>query len=92
MTNCPNCGAPISGAECAYCGTKFYNFVNLDPREKVYLSISHAGKVYTLPCYIGSINVEINSVGSFVGRDITGRLMRTAARDVQAVQIKFIGM
>ena len=22
-TNCPNCGAPITGPECEYCGTKF---------------------------------------------------------------------
>ena len=23
MTNCPNCGAPIKGPECEYCGTIF---------------------------------------------------------------------
>lgn len=23
MTNCPNCGAPIHGAQCDYCGTIF---------------------------------------------------------------------
>ena len=23
MTNCPNCGAPITGPECEYCGTWF---------------------------------------------------------------------
>lgn len=23
MTNCPNCGAPIRGVECEYCGTSF---------------------------------------------------------------------
>lgn len=23
MTNCPNCGAPIKGRECKYCGTIF---------------------------------------------------------------------
>lgn len=22
-TNCPNCGAPIKGGRCEYCGTKF---------------------------------------------------------------------
>lgn len=22
-TNCPNCGAPVRGAECEYCGTYF---------------------------------------------------------------------
>lgn len=23
MSNCPNCGAPIRGLECKYCGTSF---------------------------------------------------------------------
>lgn len=23
MTNCPNCGAPVQGAVCEYCGTHF---------------------------------------------------------------------
>lgn len=23
MTNCPNCGAPITGEKCEYCGTVF---------------------------------------------------------------------
>ena len=23
VTNCPNCGAPISGMKCEYCGTNF---------------------------------------------------------------------
>ena len=25
MTNCPNCGAPITGPSCEYCGTRFVN-------------------------------------------------------------------
>ena len=24
MTNCPNCGAPITGRACDYCGTAFH--------------------------------------------------------------------
>lgn len=23
ITNCPNCGAPVNGKTCEYCGTKF---------------------------------------------------------------------
>ena len=23
ITNCPNCGAPVNGLVCEYCGTKF---------------------------------------------------------------------
>ena len=30
MTNCPNCGAPITSYECEYCGTVFE-----DPLENI---------------------------------------------------------
>ena len=33
-SNCPNCGAPITGSECPYCGTRFggliFNGVRVD--------------------------------------------------------------
>lgn len=30
MTNCPNCGAPITGDVCEYCGTVFKKAVNYE--------------------------------------------------------------
>ena len=30
MTNCPNCGAPITRPTCEYCGTKFVDFNKRD--------------------------------------------------------------
>ena len=35
--NCPNCGAPIEGARCAYCGTVFYDFSNIEIGKTSYL-------------------------------------------------------
>lgn len=29
-TNCPNCGAPIQGSQCPYCGTVFLDFSAID--------------------------------------------------------------
>lgn len=37
--NCPNCGAPITEERCPYCGTLFYDFVNIDPKNPIYLRI-----------------------------------------------------
>ena len=28
--NCPNCGAPITDIQCAYCGTMFYDFATME--------------------------------------------------------------
>jgi len=37
VLNCPNCGAPITGATCEYCGTIFYDFANLEIGKPVYI-------------------------------------------------------
>ena len=29
VLNCPNCGAPITGTKCEYCGAIFYDFANI---------------------------------------------------------------
>lgn len=29
MTNCPNCGAPVKGYQCEYCGTVFAERVDM---------------------------------------------------------------
>ena len=34
MTNCPNCGAVITGPKCEYCGTRFTESYKSDEVEK----------------------------------------------------------
>lgn len=31
ITNCPNCGAPVSGAKCEYCGTPCLDLIDIAP-------------------------------------------------------------
>lgn len=38
-TNCPNCGAPIEGIKCKYCGTYFFNLTDLDYDKPKYIRI-----------------------------------------------------
>lgn len=38
--NCPNCGAPITGMECPYCGSVFYDFVTLDSEKPTYIRMA----------------------------------------------------
>lgn len=33
MTNCPNCGAVITGPQCEYCGTRFPNYIS--PKKNI---------------------------------------------------------
>ena len=44
---CPNCGAPISGWQCDYCGAAFYDFSSLDVSfdKPIFMRFKHEGKV-----------------------------------------------
>lgn len=44
MLNCPNCGAPISGDRCDYCGTQFIDCTTIQPDKRFYLKFSPDGK------------------------------------------------
>ena len=37
--NCPNCGAPIRGVECKYCGTMFYDFASIRDDRPTYIGV-----------------------------------------------------
>lgn len=37
VTNCPNCGAPIDGDKCPYCGTRLVNVADLEAGEPIWL-------------------------------------------------------
>lgn len=47
LMNCPNCGAPITGARCEYCGTVFLDFGALSMDEPTYIRL-RTGKDYVL--------------------------------------------
>ncbi len=38
-TNCPNCGYPIQGYKCEYCGTMFFDFTNMEMGKASYFRI-----------------------------------------------------
>lgn len=44
--NCPNCGAPISGVKCNYCGTQFFDLADMELDKAGYLSIKINGTVH----------------------------------------------
>lgn len=43
--NCPNCGAPITGEYCPYCGSVFYDWAALDTNEPKYVKFKLGDKV-----------------------------------------------
>ena len=74
MTNCINCGAPLHGNVCSYCGTQYRDgkvSAHFDSNDLMG-EIEIGGQKFQ--CYIGSI--EIEDVSPDCGRDISGKLHR----------------
>ena len=62
--NCPNCGAPITGMECPYCGSVFYDFATLDSEKPTYIRMKWNDQIITTRALMRSatINVEWDSL------------------------------
>lgn len=44
-TNCPNCGMPIVGEKCEYCGTVFIDFACIDTDKPFYIKVRHGNRI-----------------------------------------------
>ena len=60
MTNCPNCGAPLHGTKCDYCGTTFLDLIDIEPGEVCSVRLRYMGHEMTaqMRANIVSIGVE----------------------------------
>lgn len=38
MTNCPNCGAPLTGHKCEYCGAIIFDFASIEVGKPVWIN------------------------------------------------------
>jgi len=44
MTNCPNCGAPITGHKCEYCGAIIFDFAAIEIGKPVWINFKMGGR------------------------------------------------
>ena len=59
--NCPNCGAPIEGAKCPYCGTLLLDFADIEMDKPSYVRIKMYGKVVMLKVVPRVLGLEYNN-------------------------------
>lgn len=57
-TNCPNCGAPIEGDKCPYCGTEVIDLCCLDTDKPFCIKIRNNGQIMKFKVMTRSINIE----------------------------------
>ena len=58
--NCPNCGALITGCECEYCGTVFYDFAVLSDEKPTYIRLNLGGKQIVAKAKISEAKIISN--------------------------------
>lgn len=61
MTNCPNCGAPINGDSCKYCGTVIWDFATIELQKPQWIKVKHDGKIIFVRAMIDNVSMHISS-------------------------------
>ena len=84
-TNCPNCGAVITGNRCEYCGTLFYDLTEIDPLKPFRCNIKD---ITDIEVYLGHVNVEYAS-NTESYRDENG-IMHSDVKTHRVITLKLI--
>lgn len=58
---CPNCGAPISGEMCRYCGTVFIDWAAINMNEPFYLKFKYMDSLLRGKCVCTSADLSADS-------------------------------
>ena len=61
ILNCPNCGAPITGETCEYCGTVIYDFSVIDDTKPSYIKMKLNGQIIMFKAYLRNAIFEMSS-------------------------------
>lgn len=70
LKNCINCGAPLTGSRCDYCGTEYSenDSLHIELDQDAYTGVlSYGGKQYNV--YLSELEFENDG---YVGRDMLG--------------------
>lgn len=58
--NCPNCGQPITGEKCQYCGTVFIDWALIDTDKPFYLKFRHNGMITRAKCIARTFDLTVH--------------------------------
>lgn len=62
MINCPNCGAPITGHKCEYCGAIIFDFAAIEIGKPVWINLKANGHWILAHVLPESVDVHIEPV------------------------------
>jgi hypothetical protein len=84
-TNCKNCGAPLVGNRCEYCGTEYEYIMELDSFEQV-IELNIGGQKRKF--YINEISAEPICITDYQSIDMTCK--RTRIESSPRIKIELI--
>lgn len=75
--NCPNCGMPITGEKCEYCGTVFIDWAIIDSNKPFYIKFRHDGMITRAKCMVKSFDVNAHSEACniYADNEVYARIM-----------------
>lgn len=59
--NCPNCGAPLGGIKCPFCGTYMYNVADLSAEKPTFIRLNLGGHWVMLRVLVTEFDLHNNS-------------------------------
>ena len=83
---CPNCGAPIRGDKCEYCGTRFYDFATIDLNEPCLVRIRVNNHIIQGKMYVSDMSLT-QYASRESARDMAGRLYSFAVTNEANIHI-----
>lgn len=92
MTNCPNCGAPISGNVCEYCGTPFYDFSVIDVTQPCWITVKYGKSLIKAKMYVGDLSATVEQSPYLDYVEMTGVRRRLVASPVLKLDLSMISV
>lgn len=66
---CPNCGAPIDSEKCGYCGSIFYDFVNIQSDALTYIRMKIMGVLHIFRAVVEDVEIYQDDYGTSLYAD-----------------------
>lgn len=86
-TNCPNCGAPISGIKCEFCGTQFFDLADLELNKPGFLRVRFNDSMLLFDAIPVEMEIESGCDWDYMP-EITIKFITKRARDGTYFKIK----
>ena len=74
MTNCPNCGAPIQGTRCEYCGTPFYDLAAIDMDNPGYITMMKGAHKFVFKAFVYNAEIEFPPPDTICAEALDGHI------------------